>query len=472
MRPLAFLLLALSTLEAAPYRDPDGFELNLPAGWKVSKFGQGGIVALSPDPSRFALVLPILGRTGDCATTLRQALSSGWNAFPGVADVNLKPAGPRSAIAGFSLRGGQGRGAMLCAETGAKSAMFYALAAPAANYPADRTALLAILQSFRYTAQPQSQSPQSSLPLEPFREPTESAYQTVKPQGWQVLGGVRRISNNDVRVAVQLLSPDRSAAIWLGDARLNKCIVLGANMRQFASAPLGAGAEYCPYRDGTQTAEFYALRALSGDHQLQGLRITGRRPRPDLSQLSAQATATLGQMGMNQSFGEVRFAATRQGVPYEGVVIGSTIFASSGAVDPNGGSYTSWVSGYLAPAANAATIASAAARVAGSVQWNYAWVTGNRQAAANDTRMALEYNRQIAALGQRMYEDRDASNQRIADGRGHVLSGTLALQGPDGQRYQAKAGSNYYFLDAPNQAIVGTNQWPGPIDLQPLAIVP
>lgn len=107
----------------------------------------------------------------------------------------------------------------------------------------------------------------------------------------------------------------------------------------------------------------------------------------------------------------------------------------------------------------------------GGVRWDYGWVTGIRQAAANDARMALEYNRQIAALGQRMFEERDASNQRIAEGRGHVLSGTTVLQGPDGQRYQANAGSNY-FLDAPNDTIIGRNVWENPIDLQPLAIVP
>lgn len=469
---LLLVLLALQSVSAAPYQDPDGFTLNLPTGWSVKKFGQGGVVAVSPDPSRFALILPILGRTGDCATTLRQALSSGWNAFPGIAEVNLKAAGPRSAIAGFSLRGGQGRGAMLCAETSAKSAMFYAFAAPAAQYAADRQTLLALLKSFRYVAPSAASAPAANITMEPFREPTEGAYQSVKPAGWQVMGGVQRISNNDVRVGIQLLAPDRSAAIWLGDVRLNKCLVLGANMRQFGQAPLGAGVEYCPYRDGTQTAEFYALRALSGDHRLEGLRITGHRPRPDLSQLSARVSATLGQMGMTQTFGEVRFSATRQGIPFEGVVIGSTNFTSSGSVDPNGGMFTSYVTGYLAPAASAGTVSSAAARVMGNVRWDYGWVTGNRQAAANDTRMALEYNRQIAALGQKMFEDRDASNQRIAEGRGHVLSGTVALQGPDGQRYQAKAGSNYYFLDAPNETIIGRNVWENPIDLQPLAIVP
>ena len=467
---LLFAFFALHSLTAAPYQDPDGFTLDLPTGWSVKKFGQGGVVVASPDPSRFALILPILGRTGDCVTTLRQALASGWNAFPGIADVNLKPAGPRSAIAGFALRNGQGRGAMLCAETGPKSAMFYALAAPAANYPTEKTALLAVLKSFRYAAP--ASFPAANISMEPFREPSEGAYQSVKPSGWQVAGGVRRISNNDVRVGIQLLSPDRAAAIWLGDVRLNKCVVLGANMRQFGTAPLGAGAEYCPYRDGIQTAEFYAQRTLSADHRLEGLRITSRRSRPDLGQLSTQASATLGQMGMTQSYGEVRFSASRQGNPVEGVVIGSTIFASSGTVDPNGGIFTSYVTGYLAPAANTASIASAAARVTGGVRWDYGWVTGNRQAAINDTRMALEYNRQIAALGQKMFEDRDASNQRIAEGRGHVLSGTTVLQGPDGQRYQAKAGSNYYSLDAPNETIIGRNVWENPIDLQPLAIVP
>ncbi len=475
-------LIALSGLTAAPYRDPDGFALDLPAGWQVKKFGQGGVVAISTDPSRFALILPVLGRSGDCSATLRQALSSGWNAFPGIADVQLQAAGPRAAVAGFSVRQRQGRGAMLCAETGPRSAMFYALSAPAAQYGTDRPALLAILKSFRYTGRPGAASPAVAAvpPMEPWREPTEGAYQSVKPAGWQVGGGVRRVSNNDVRVGVQLLSPDRSSAIFLGDTRLNKCFVAGTFSSQYASAPLGQGVERCPYRDGVQMAEFYAARALASDWRLEGVQVISRRPRPDLNQLGAQASATLGQMGMNQSYGEVRFVGSRGGVPMEGIVIGATLFTTSGSVDPNGGMYTSYVTGYLAPADRAATVGAAANRVMSSVRWDYGWITGNRQAAINDTRMALEYNRQIAALGQRMFEERDASNQRRANASGHLLSGTVELQGPDGQKYQAKAGSNYYYLDTdaarrvsdPNDAVTRRDVWDRDVDLQPLAIVP
>ena len=133
--------------------------------------------------------------------------------------------------------------------------------------------------------------------------------------------------------------------------------------------------------------------------------------------------------------------------------------------------FTSYVTRYLAPAASAGTVSSAAARVMGNVRWDYGWVTGNRQAAANDTRLALGYNRQIAALGQQTFEDRDASNQRIVEGRSHVLFGAVALQGPDGQRYQTKAASNYYFLDALKETITGRNVMGHPIDLQSLAIV-
>jgi hypothetical protein len=475
------VLLACSGLMAGLYRDPDGFTLELPAGWRVEKFGPGGVVVVhGADASRFALVLPVLGRTGDCSATLRQALAGGWEAFPGVAGVQMRAAGPRSAVADFTVRQGQGRGAMLCAETGPRSAMLYALSAPAAQFGAYRPALLAILKSFRYTGRAEAAEPAVAPPMEPWREPTEGAYQSVKPVGWQVGGGVRRVSNNDVRVGVQLLSPDRAAAIFLGDTRLNKCFVPGSFSSQYGAAPLGEGVDRCPYRDGVQLAEFYAMRALASDWQLQGLRVVARRPRPDLSQLSAQASAMLGQMGMNQSYGEVRFAGSRSGVPMEGVVIGASLFSSSGSVDPNGGLYTSYVTGYLAPADRVGRVGAAAGRVMSSVRWNYGWVTGNRRAASNDTQMALEYNRQIAALGQRMFEERDGAAQRRADAAGHLVSGTVALQGADGQRYQAKAGSNYYYLDTdaarrvsdPNDAVTRREVWDRDVDLQPLAIVP
>jgi hypothetical protein len=75
------------------------------------------------------------------------------------------------------------------------------------------------------------------------------------------------------------------------------------------------------------------------------------------------------------------------------------------------------------------------------------------------------------------------SSGKRADAMGDLLSGTVRLQDSQGNRYQAKAGSNYYYAveqglaveSDPNRAVMGTDQWAplhnGSIDLRPLEVL-
>ncbi len=317
------------------HQDPAGFSLNLPQDWRVQTFGTGSVAVFSPNPGEFVLVMPVLGRTADCASTLRDQFAKGWQPFPGAQGVSVKPTGRGVAVAGFQFQGGQSRGAVMCAETGQRSAMYYAIAAPGAQFSADRDSLLNILRSFRYGggASDKRGTTAPAVQMEQWVEATERAFTGAKPAGWRVNGGVTRISNSDVRTGFQLSGPDGSSGLILGDTRLNKCMIPGQFSRQFTNQAPMAGTDWCPYRNGEQVAEMYAVKAIAADWRIEGLRITGRRPRPDLTSASDRLASSAGPSNYRNAFGEVTFEGTRRGAAVSGRLIANTLLLVS--PDPN-----------------------------------------------------------------------------------------------------------------------------------------
>jgi len=475
---------AISQRPPAVYQDPGGFQLSLPPGWTAKKFNAGEVRASAPNPAEWVMIAPLLAQTEPCAISLRKNLSSGWVAFPNVKDLNVRVVRPGLALADFYFQNGQSRGAVLCADTGARSGMLYCLAAPAAQFATERNTLLAILRSFQYgggsstAARPSSTA---SLPLEPWREASEGAFVSVKPAGWRVEGGVVRVSNNDVRSGFRLTSPDARSSIVLGDARLNGCTVPGPNGRQFMNQSPGAGKEWCPYRTGEQVAEGYVQRVVAGELGVQGLRITSRRPRPDLTAAADRLASIGGPSKFRNATGEVTFAGTRGGVPVTGTFMANTLMLYSPAQDLMVGNYTQEISGYVGPAEMDGTLAGVIGRISGSMQWNMPWVMANRAAGTRDTEMVRRYLAFQSQLGQQMYEERTAAADRRAAAAGDVLSGQVRLNDAQGNKYTARAGSNYYFLDeqqarvagAPDDAVVGTDVWKatGAVDLRPLEVI-
>ena len=72
------------------------------------------------------------------------------------------------------------------------------------------------------------------------------------------------------------------------------------------------------------------------------------------------------------------------------------------------------------------------------------------------------------------------ASDRRREGVNDILGGTVRLTDGQGNQYQAKAGSNYYFLDTeaarvagrPDDAVRRTDLWPSPmVDLRPLEVM-
>jgi hypothetical protein len=469
-------------MAATDYRDPSGFSLQLADSWQVRTYERGLVRINSSSPAKFMMIIPILGRTANCAASLQRDLAGGWAVFPDAADVRIEPIN-RGAVARFQFQQRQSRSIILCAETSSRTAMMYVIAAPAAEFAREQPVMVAMLKSFRYggrtgRAPAGGAAPAAALPsFVKWREPNEGAFTLQIPEGWKAQGGIQRNSNTDIRSGVRIWSPDGTSMLQFSDVRLDKCLVPG--QQQTMRPALGGGYQYCPYQTGVQVAEMYLQRLLARDLELSGVEIVARQDRPDLSQPADQRVAQMGLRGFQHSYGEIQFSANRRGVPVEGRIQGMTQMVWSPDRNLLGGNYTTEVKGFVTRVGNSATIARIGGHIEATCEHNYQWVAANRQAANNDVQMTMNYLRASAEAQQKAFWERMGAADRRAAAVGDLMSGTVRLKDAQGNQYEAKGGSNYYFYDEeagrrtgnPNDAVLGTNVYPPMVDLRPLEVI-
>lgn len=464
------------------YRDPAGFQLQLADGWQVRTFDRGVVTINGPLPDASVLILPILGRTADCASWLDQNLNGRWQAYPAVGDLQIER-GQRGATARFSFRQRQSRAVMLCAETSPRTGMIYAIGGPAADFPRLQPVMAAMVKSFRYGGENSGGRPTggTSVPMPrtfSWRDPNEGAWTIQVPEGWRPQGGIRRVSNLDVRGEVRLWSPDGASLVQYNDTRFEKCTVPGPQAITTAP-PIGAG-RWCQVQTGLQVAEAYVTHMWARDLGLSNIQMSVRRDRPDLAAPHNQESARNGLGNYQYSFGEVEFRAIRNGQPVEGRLQG--IVQMLWGLDRSliAGNYTMNVKGYVGPAGSGALLSRITGNLDATWQYNMQWLLENRRASQRDAQAILGFQRWSGDLSRQAFWERSEANARRSESVGDTLLGRVRLSDGQGNQYEARSGSNYYFYDeqagrtapTPNQAVVGANVYPGPlVDLRPLEVI-
>ena len=481
---LATLAAGMMNAATKEHKDPSGFTLQIPDGWQVTKYDRGMVKAASAQQTQFVYIIPILGRTVDCSTVLKRNLEGGWAAFPAANNIAIEPAGRTAAVARFSFKQGEGRGAVLCAETGPRTGMLYAMGAPANQYASSQPVLATVLKSFHYgggSVGSGGSAPMPAAVLPPmtkWREANEGAYTIPIPQGWKVQGGITRLSNTDVRGGIRVWSPDGASMLQFNDVRLDKVLVMGR--QSMPNAQMGRGWRIGPYQTGLQMADWYLRQLWASDLGLTGIEILSRQDRPDLGADADRVPAQMGVRGYQHTFGEVSFRASRQGRPVEGRLLGMTRMLWSPNRDLMGGNFETEIKGYLGPVGSASTLAKIGGYIEGHWEHNYQWVAANRQAAAADVKRTLDQMRASGEMQQKAFWDRMAAADRRAESVNDVLGGRVRLSDGNGNQYEAKSGSNYYFYDEqagrtaarPGDAVVGTTTYPSPaVDLRPLEVI-
>ncbi len=104
-----------------------------------------------------------------------------------------------------------------------------------------------------------------------FNDPGEGAFSLEVPAGWQVVGGIKRLSVNQPHPVVGVLSPDKLTKIVLGDPA---AIAYGELTGQMRALGFREGQSYRPhgepeivrnYRTGTEWSAELAQRELQQD---------------------------------------------------------------------------------------------------------------------------------------------------------------------------------------------------------------
>ena len=304
------------------------------------------------------------------------------------------------------------------------------------------------------------------------------AYSMQVPEGWRVSGGLTRLDVTHARSGIEMASPDGRATLRFGDPRLPICDVPGPGAMQMP--PGQGGPTNCPYQTGGQAGEAYLSRTLAREWGLEGLQVTSDNPRQDLSAAADRGPA---QMGLNvrNTFAEIRFRATRQGTPVEGLILANTRMTM--AVPGQNfivGTYTTEFTALAGPPAQLGQLTAIAGNAIGTTHWNIQWWQREQRIGAELARQRLDALHAQAEQQQKAFWARMDASDRRRDAVNDILGGSVRLSDGEGHTYDAKAGSNYYFLDTdearragkPSDAVVGRDLYPSPmVDLRPLEVI-
>jgi hypothetical protein len=450
------------------HRDPAGFTIEIPAGWRVNEDG-GRVTAAGPNAERVT-ILPLqiegqldarraqgvlVGLSGQMWPRQKWSMPrSGWQFGPnGVRAVGADESALRETTALWWANTPQGA-----------AVFFYGVAAQPARFQSLEPVFARVLGSFRVTPGNRQQAggggrggdPLASMRFKQWVDPTENAFSIEVPADWGAAGGIKRENAGIKKSEWVAYSPDGQVMIRGGDVSLPaQYIELNQTM-----ASMGY-REGQMYQGGMFIQRFMPAVAFASQYvQMKfGQNCSNpqwllQRDRPDFVQQLARQGLVM--QGYHTTAGEVAFTCQINGQPYIGYVFAETSAA------PDMGVATIWSSrtlyGFLSPANRAREADAALHRAVASLSLNPQWVARERGMEARVADDLRRYREFADNLQKQTQANRWASWDRISEKRQDVLSGKTNVIDPQtGQAYKAQAGSSYYWIDPTRNVIAGTD---------------
>jgi hypothetical protein len=267
-----------------------------------------------------------------------------------------------------------------------------------------------------------------------MEDPVEHAFTLDVPKNWKWSGGAYRLGYGDIRVMVDVWSPDGKTNLRFGDLWLTQQYALPNQYHREGEAQdlgaLGQGT-YAAYQTGQQMAELYA----------------GQTFREACKSLTAQKTESplvkdtaIHRDGSSQaSEGEVSYRCeTPQGIRIAYAYAKTTRTTSQPLANlPPTTAWTPQLMSYLAPPDQAPAAASIARHFGESFKISPKWSTyqaemdkqGTAYAIARAQRRMTQQQEQFAAFTQRMNEQVSRFQQGQARQQGQVDSFLNVLNG-------------------------------------------
>lgn len=455
------------------YRDPRGLELEIPAGWRPEATGEAGIVVRGPDGKSVAAAAPFLGANKNCREYLTYAASR-----PGLFQttridnmVQRRQRPDDTVVASLTANGGDLRGAALCSLYRG-SGMLFVIAAPARDFENQRSNLVRIIRSLKFTAPAGAGVSRQAAPAVRyvrFTDPSEGAFTIDVPAGWRVRGGLMRRTAIDVTGSIKMDDPDGLTSIFLGDERLYHAItpeLVGGSLRE--------GQLYNNLATQLIVMRYQPPRTFAGSYLPQIQQFYGLSGIQVVNQTELQPERLSSAMGPAQNLGlDVSFKAQRQGRPVAGflrVVIQSTQVSMA-----NGMYWTPYVFGWVAPLEHAAATAAIVHHSISSGKANPDWVA-RQQGTTMATSSAFTASSQaINDTITQSYWSRQAAYDRAFTRDSDARRDLVRLRDPNtGEEFTVASGYNYYYRPAggDERTIFGTDNTDRPnIDATELMMV-
>lgn len=491
--PLAIVLCASSMAWAQSegpggswrtHTDAAGFTVTLPAAWRATADAQSGRIALR-------------GPAGDAIDV--------WPVFvPGLADVSAAfsarvfthlvqqacPAdqwsAPRSvATAALQMQGRRAGHALVLAAYAwmptprGTAGFLYCVSAPQAMTPSSEAAYSRILASLRLSGKPARPSTTEAIRYVSWVDPVEQAFSLEVPAGWSVQGGSRRFTAIEIRQAVELVSPDQSIIVRVGDLEVPffeepAPPAMGVYFPEGAAKPCLQGSQclVLRYLPGAHFAVWLAQQRASG--WCEGFAITEQRDRPDAAAIYLPQAAAAAQYGVVQrtDVGEATFRCERNDRLVQGYAYARTIY-TGGSAAPSGSWLATDLVLYVATPDRIGTAAAVAQHAFASVRMNPQWEAMQRRTRQASSDIAAQSRRDIADIIGAAYASRSAAQAHSAEQHAQAIRGLENVVDPaTGRTLQVESGSGYYWVD-PAGTIVGTDSPSRPaVDFSELVRVP
>ena len=411
----------------------------LPPGWRIHAPKLESVTLISGDGSSVALVRGLAGAVDPARWLTREVLKGEPIA------VDWKPMtvdGPTRGItrAAFELVGNDGTrrraSGFVIAGNGGATAMI--AAAPLDRYSRELPLLSEILYSFQIEGRPspaKSGPPKAgpSIQFVSWRDPREGAFTVDTPKGWSIEGGVFRPDLFGTRSGVTMVAPEGRHVVWLHDPSLPRIFVhVPSSLRGLGQAQ----PNYVDYQDAPTFAAGYL------QHRFGQARVERVTPLPAIVQRLDALGRSIGKANEVNTAASVdfRLADGRIGVINVAVSLLPNGFDDGGTW--NVAEMCGFVSAPDETAVGSAVLQRALSTFAVDPRWFAGELQGNRAAGEALTK----HREEVAAIYNRITEDRYASQTRIAEQRGQLLAGTTqVLDAETGERFETQAGSRYYF---------------------------
>ncbi|MBS0295091.1 MAG: hypothetical protein JSR45_02185 [Proteobacteria bacterium] len=303
-----------------------------------------------------------------------------------------------------------------------------------------------------------------------FTDPNEHSFSVEVPVGWQVQGGLRRLTTQDVRSEIVARSPDGSMEVFLGDQSVPNFVMPNqmtefAGMREGSPYQIGYGnvAIIARYAPGDVFARTWGANRISrvcgGPRQIAGA------PLPQADQAIDFGYQQGGVQASTRS-GEAKFDCSWQGAPGAGYAFATTLAAQ---VQGGAGMWqASSMSGFASRADHAQQAADILAHMNATFQLDQNWSQRQSGAVMNASRIVAATQEAVSQSIKSSFDYKNAVHDRAMEHWAQATRGTATFNDPvNGPRELENTEHQWRLRDG---RTVGTNTStppePGATELQ------